>query len=37
MSKCISKYTDSDYGIGVTGKLNKEDINNKIVVIKDKK
>ena len=23
MSKCISKYTDSDYGIGVTGKLNK--------------
>ena len=29
MSKCISKYTDSDYGIGVTGKLNKEDINNK--------
>lgn len=29
MSKCVSKYTDSDYGIGVTGKLNKEDINNK--------
>ena len=29
MSKCISEYTDSDYAIGVTGKLNKEDINNK--------
>ena len=28
MSKVISNYTDSDYGIGVTGKLNKEDVNN---------
>lgn len=25
MSKCISKYTNSDYGIGVTGKLNRVD------------
>ena len=25
MSKCISVYTDSDYGIGVTGKLNRVD------------
>ena len=25
MSKCISNYTDSDYGIGVTGKLNRVD------------
>ena len=25
MSKTISKYTDSDYGIGITGKLNRVD------------
>ena len=25
MSKCISNYTNSDYGIGITGKLNKID------------
>ncbi len=25
MSKCISTYTDSDYGVGVTGKLNRVD------------
>lgn len=25
MSKVISKYTDSDYGIGITGKLNRVD------------
>lgn len=25
MSKCISKYTNSDYGIGITGKLNRID------------
>ena len=25
MSKCISEYTNSDYGIGVTGKLNRVD------------
>lgn len=25
MSKCISNYTNSDYGIGVTGKLNRVD------------
>ena len=29
MSKKISDYTNSDYGIGVTGKLNKKDPNNK--------
>lgn len=28
MSKNISKFTSSDYGIGVTGKLNKIDKNN---------
>src|SRR5574344_1863356 len=28
MSKTISDYTNSDYGIGITGKLNKEDIYN---------
>lgn len=28
MSKSISNYTNSDYGVGITGKLNKEDINN---------
>ena len=25
MSKCISEYTNSDYGVGVTGKLNRVD------------
>lgn len=25
MSKCISNFTNSDYGIGITGKLNKKD------------
>ena len=25
MSKCISNYTNSDYGVGVTGKLNRVD------------
>lgn len=28
MSLNICKYTDSDYGIGITGKLNRRDINN---------
>ena len=28
MSKCISLYTNSDYGIGITGKLNKKDEDN---------
>ena len=28
MSKIISEYTDSDYGVGITGKLNRYDINN---------
>lgn len=28
MSKVISNYTASDYGIGITGKLNRADINN---------
>ena len=28
MSKTISEYTNSDYGIGVTGKLNRIDKNN---------
>lgn len=28
MAKCISDYVMSDYGIGVTGKINREDINN---------
>lgn len=28
MSKCISDFTSSDYGIGVTGKLNRYDPNN---------
>ncbi len=28
MSKCISDYTNSDYGVGVTGKLNRVDKNN---------
>ena len=29
MSKCISNYTNSDYGVGVTGKLNRVDIYSK--------
>lgn len=28
MSKNISKFTNSNYGIGITGKLNRVDINN---------
>ena len=28
MSKAISLYTDSDYGIGITGKLNRQDDSN---------
>ena len=28
MSKNISKFTNSDYGVGITGKLNRIDINN---------
>jgi len=28
MSKAISDYTNSDYGIGITGKLNRIDPNN---------
>lgn len=28
MSKNISKFTNSNYGIGITGKLNRPDINN---------
>ena len=28
MSKAISYYTNSDYGVGITGKLNKVDKNN---------
>ena len=28
MSRCISAYTNSDYGIGITGKLNRADKNN---------
>ena len=28
MSKKISEYTNSDYGVGVTGKLNRADVNN---------
>lgn len=28
MSKVISNYTNSNYGVGVTGKLNRADINN---------
>ena len=28
MAKTIAKYTNSDYGVGVTGKLNKPDENN---------
>lgn len=29
MSKKISDYTDSDYGIGITGKINRKDNENK--------
>ena len=28
MAKTITSYTNSDYGVGVTGKLNRVDINN---------
>lgn len=28
MSKCISKFANSNYGIGITGKLNRIDVNN---------
>ena len=28
MAKCISSFTNSDIGIGITGKLNRADINN---------
>ena len=28
MSKNISLFTNSDYGVGITGKLNRQDINN---------
>ena len=28
MSKQISMFTNSNYGVGVTGKLNRQDINN---------
>lgn len=28
MAKCISNFTNSDIGIGITGKLNRADINN---------
>lgn len=28
MSKNISNYADSDYGVGITGKINRADINN---------
>ena len=28
MSKNISEFANSDYGVGITGKLNKSDINN---------
>ena len=28
MSKNISKFSNSNYGIGITGKLNRQDINN---------
>ena len=28
MSKNISEFADSDYGVGITGKLNRADINN---------
>jgi nicotinamide mononucleotide (NMN) deamidase PncC len=28
MAKHISEYTNSNYGIGITGKINREDPNN---------
>lgn len=28
MSKAISDYTNANYGVGITGKLNREDVNN---------
>lgn len=28
MAKAIVNFTDSDYGVGITGKLNREDVNN---------
>ena len=28
MSACICRYTNSSYGVGITGKLNRIDINN---------
>ena len=28
MSKCISDFTNSTYGVGITGKLNRKDKNN---------
>ena len=28
MSKAIAKFANSDYGVGITGKLNKSDPNN---------
>ena len=28
MSECISKFANSNYGVGITGKLNRADINN---------
>ena len=28
MSKVISNYTNSNYGVGITGKLSRPDINN---------
>lgn len=30
MSKCICNFANSNYGVGITGKLNKTDPNNKI-------
>ena len=29
MSKNISRFANADWGIGITGKINKEDVNNK--------
>ncbi len=28
MAKAISKYSSSNYGVGITGRINREDINN---------
>ena len=30
MSKCISNFTNSNYGVGITGQINCFDINNKV-------